>query len=191
MSALAPIDWETIEDAIQSWFVEATGLDAVNWANQDAPQPPYPYAILNVVSGPTKVGGEDEVRTSTPLPSPAAPIPPVLAEYCGPREMTVSCQVSVGQPFDGVPSAHARALASAAQAALGMDGVRDKLRAAGLSVIQELPVQSFDVQIADVWVARSSMDVRFGLASSVEEKVQAIELVHIESPLGVDGNFGG
>lgn len=190
MPVLQPINWQLLEDAIYAWFEEATGIEVV-WANQDAPQPPYPFGTLNVIAGPTKVGGDDEVRSVTLSPAVLAPLPPIEMEYAGPREMTVSCQINVGAPFDGDPATHARALMTSAQSSLGLESVRVLLRAAGLAVIQELPVQSFDLQIADAWVARSQMDVRFGLAASVVEKVQAIENVHIESPaLNVDDDFG-
>lgn len=61
-----PFDFSAAEDAIHDWFSTATGLTTV-WRDQSAPQPAYPYGSLLIIAGPTKLGGQDEVRESTDL----------------------------------------------------------------------------------------------------------------------------
>lgn len=192
-----PIDSETHEDALIDWFMEATGLPCVIWRDQDAPQPEYPYGTLSIISGPTKIGGVDEIRQRVldPQPDgPAAPALPIELQIVGPREMTVSCQINVGPPNDNDPTENSRSLMAAAQAALGLPSFAAKLKTAGLSVIEELPILQTNVQIADLWVSRSQMDVRFGLTSCVVEKSAVIETVKItaSAPFNFnDEEFGG
>lgn len=65
MAASSPMSWGTIEDAIYTWFNGQTGIDTI-WANQNAPRPAYPYAVLNIDSGPMPEGW-DEHRSSVDL----------------------------------------------------------------------------------------------------------------------------
>lgn len=188
-----PIDWDVVENALQRWFSDSTGLCTI-WGDQDAPQPPYPYAVIKIIAGPSKVGGIDETRQEPVDPLPAAPELPIEILKVGPREMTLSCQVNVGPPDDNDPSAHSRSYMDAAQAALGLPSFTDPLREAGLAVIEELPIGEFNIQIADLWVSRSMMDVRFGLSSCVRELSPIIETVEITAgdPFNLDKEpFGG
>lgn len=189
------IDWQDVEDALHRWFVDSTDLQCVIWGDQDAPQPPYPYGVITIIAGPTKIGGIDETRQE-PIadPLPAAPSFPIELLKVGPREITLSCQINVGPPDDQNPSENSRTLMSAAQAALGLPSFTNPLREAGLAVIEELPIGEFNIQIADIWVSRSQMDVRFGLTSSVREESPIIETVEITAgdPFNLDKEtFGG
>ncbi len=188
-----PIEWGEVENALLRWFEDATDL-CVIWGDQDAPQPPYPYAVIKIIAGPTKIGGVDETRIKAFDPEPAAPALPIELLKEGPREITLSCQINVGPPDNNNPGEHSRSLMSAAQAALGLPSFIDSLRAAGLAVIQELPIGDFSIQIADLWVSRSQMDVRFGLTSSVREESAVIETVEITAgdPFNLNKEkFGG
>lgn len=189
-----PIEWEDVENALNRWFVDSTDLSCVIWGNQDAPQPPYPYGVLTIIAGPTKIGGVDETRQeSIADPLPAVPAFPIELLKEGPREITLSCQVNVGPPDDNNPGMHSRSIITAAQAALGLPSFTQPLREAGLAVIQELPIAEFSIQIADLWVSRSQMDVRFGLTSSVREKSPIIETVEITAgdPFNLDKELFG
>ncbi len=190
-----PIDWEDVENALLRWFTDSTDLSRVIWGNQDAPQPPYPYGVITVIAGPTKIGGVDETRQEALAdPLPAIPALPIELLKEGPREITLSCQINVGPPDDQNPGDHSRSRMTAAQAALGLPSFIQPLREAGLAVIQELPIGDFSIQIADLWVSRSQMDVRFGLTSSVREKSATIETVEITAgdPFNSDKEiFGG
>ncbi len=190
-----PIDWEVVENALLRWFTDSTDLPCVIWADQKAPQPLYPYGVIKIIAGPTKIGGVDETRQEALAdPLPAIPALPVELLKEGPREITLSCQINVGPPDDQNPGDHSRSRMSAAQAALGLPSFTQPLREAGLAVIQELPISDFSIQIADLWVSRSQMDVRFGLTSSVREESAIIETVEITAgdPFNLDKEiFGG
>jgi hypothetical protein len=56
------MNWTTIQNAIHDWFETATGITAI-WADQNAPEPGYPYATLNIISGPIKVGMDELVQS--------------------------------------------------------------------------------------------------------------------------------
>lgn len=172
----SPIPWQTVEDALYDWFNGVTGLATI-WSEQDAPQPPYPYASINVIAGPTKVAGQDEQRITYDGGQPAGQ--EVGIEVAGLREMTLSCQIHVRQQ-DATPANHARDLMSRAQSSLGLPSVLSALQVAGLSVIEEGPVQNVSQVIEDTWIARAMMDVRFGLASSVEERTGYIAEVEAD-----------
>lgn len=164
-----PIDWPEIESALHRWFAESTGVQII-WANQDATQPAYPYGTLNVISGPTKIGGVDENRCVIRDGQ-------AILQTLGQREITVSCQLNVGKPNTHNPEMHSRALMSRAQSALDMQSFRAELRAAGLSVIEEQAPANFDLQVADKWISRTQMDVRFHITICIEEDIDTIETV--------------
>ena len=192
--SMLPIDWEDVENALHRWFTDSTDLECVIWGNQDAPQPPYPYGTITIITGPTKVGGIDEtLQEALADPLPPAPELPIELIKAGPREITLSCQVNVGPPDDNNPGMHSRSIITAAQAALGLPSFSASLRKAGIAVIEELPIAEFSIQIADLWVSRSQMDVRFGLISVVREESPIIETVEITAgdPFNLDKELFG
>lgn len=281
MVAPTPIDWNAIEDGIHAWFSGATGLTTI-WENQSAPQPDFPYASLQVTSGPTRVGGADEHRYNTDYPvyvfdvdiTPIAQSnvtyevqingtsfqyisdfdatvaeitagltsainagsEPVTAtdntthlsvvsdttalftltladgydnkqlsyanndtghevgiEVVGLREITVSCQVFIDKPDSIDPTKHALHFMSIAQSSLGLPSYLAALSTAGLAVIDEGTILDIAEIVGDAYISRTSMDVRFYLASSVTERIGYIETAKISSPdLGIiDESFGG
>lgn len=172
----SPIAWQTVEDALYDWINGVTGLAAI-WAEQDAPQPPYPYASINITAGPTKVAGQDEQRITYDGGQPLGQ--EIGIEVAGLRELTLSCQIHVRQ-LDATPSSHARDLMTRAQSSLGLPSVIAALAVAGLSVIEEGPVQNVSEVVEDTWISRAMMDVRFGLAASVEERTGYIKDVEMD-----------
>ncbi len=112
-----------------------------------------------------------------------------LQIVAGLREMTVSCQVHVGKEDVADPENHSRALMTAAQASLGLPSVLQGLRTAGLSVIDEGPVLTLDELVEDARISRAGMDVRFGLASNLEERTGLLETVAISSDLGLPASL--
>jgi hypothetical protein len=183
-----PIAWETVELAIHDWMAEATELETI-WRNQSTPRPEYPYATLLIIAGPVRRGGRDEVRTETLSGQPQGE--EVAVTTCGLREFTVSCQIYVAKPDHVNPEAHARSLMTAAQSNLGQLSTLARLRAAGLSVVEEGPVQNIDEVLEDAYVSRSNMDVRFYAAANVVERTGYIENAALESTsLKIDNDFG-
>jgi len=186
-----PTPWRDIDDAIHAWFAESTGLQAI-WANQDAPQPDWPYGILNRIVGSTKVG-QDGVRYSIEGDR-------VDATFCGLRQFTVSCQIDLG-PIGQCRGLDANAVLSAAQMALKFPGTLERFRAVDIACFGDNnPINQFDVVVGDVWNSRAQMDLDFYTAANVTEKgVDAFESVNISSDIqGLDPslnlddeNFGG
>lgn len=185
--------WEDIQNAIAEWACGATGLTWV-WADQKAPQPPYPYGLLNVIAGLTKIGGLDEQRVvengdETEL------------IHTGPREFTVSFQVQVGLPeADEDARVFAENYLATLMATTSFESAKVIFRRANISVVEELPIQSLDLVIATETVSRASMDIRFQTQSALREVIVPLEQVQIQSgsflPSGqsLDGNefdFGG
>lgn len=257
MVAPTPIAWGTVEDAIVAWFVGATGLTTI-WRHQSAPQPAHPFASL-LLTGPRKIGGQDEQRYTTDYPINALDVKitplaqntteytitingtafvftsdasatvaeitagfvalinagaePVTAtdhttyldlvgdggalftlalsddyddaqlsyanndvghevgiEIAGMREITVSCQAYVDRPDSLDPAKHALHLMTMAQSSLGLPATLATLSVAGLAVVDEGEVIDISEVIGDAYVSRANMDVRFGLAASVEER---------------------
>jgi len=109
-------------------------------------------------------------------------------EVIGMREITVSCQIYVERPDNLDPTKHAVHLMTVAQSALGLPTVLATLDTAGVSVIEEGDVNDISEIGGASYGSRANMDVRFGLASVVEERVGYIETVEISStePIAVD-----
>ena len=181
----AGVDWQTVEDAIFAWFAAATGIDVV-WANQDVPQPPWPYGTLNVITGPTRIGGDDNVRREVDLTRDAGE--EVELEYNGPRHFTVSCQVIQGPPDTHDPTCHARRLAGAAHAALSLGSVTQALIVAGLAVVDLEDVINLDTEVGQEWTTRSVFDVTFAFTSSVTELDGYVDTMEVTGTLDDSGS---
>jgi len=177
-----PIEWRTAEDAMYTWITDATGLTTI-WANQNVVQPKYPYASLQIISGPTKEAGIDELRTTTDLS--AATGEEISMQTVGFRLLTLNAQIHVGPTNDNNPDAHARHLMSVAQATLNAESARSKFRVANIAVIDEGDIIDTSLVIGQEWIARASLDVRFRVSSCYTEQVGYIERV------SVDGTFDG
>lgn len=186
-----PTPWRDIDDAIHDWFATSTGLATI-WANQDAPQPPWPYGILNRISV-AKVG-QDGVRYETIDDR-------VDAHFCGLRSFVVSCQIDLG-PLGQRQGIDALAVMGAAQMALALPEYRERFRAVDIAPFDDNePIQDFDVVVGDVWISRAQMDIGFYTTANVTERgVDAFESVNITSHLDPevppsvdldDENFGG
>lgn len=169
--AQAGVDYQAVEDAIQKWFRDATGVDVL-WSDQDIPQPEWPYGTLNAIDGPDKIGGEDNVRLTTDLTQAGQE---VQQEHNGPRQMIVSCQVIQGPPDTHNPDCHARRLATGAQAALSLDSINAAFNAVGLAVVEVSSLTSIPVDVGGEKTSRSIFDVTFAFTSSVTERVGYIE----------------
>jgi len=172
---IEPIQWRAIENVIHFWMSESTGLKTI-WQNQDAPQPTWPYATLNVIAGPLKVG-QDGVRYEIDGDN-------LNACYNGMREFTVSCQVDGGPR--GKCETEAREFLTAAQFALGLPKYRDRFREVELSVVDDNgPVQSFDLVVGETWITRSTLDIRFYTAANlIETGADWFNEVEISSDMG-------
>ena len=188
-----PTPWRDIDNAIHAWFAESTGLQVI-WANQDAPQPDWPYGLLNRIVGGTKVG-QDGVRYSVDVPTGR-----LDATFCGLRQFTVSCQIDLG-PIGKCKGFDAMAVMAAAQMALKFPATLDRFRGIDIACFNDNePINQFDVVVGDTWNSRAQMDLDFYTSANVTETdVDAFDSVNISSDIAGlepslnldDENFGG
>lgn len=169
------IDVGAIERAVVRWLESASGC-AVRVANQNAPRPAYPYVTAQL-GGLVSVG-TGGVRTSTDLDQEGAE---VELRVRGERQLTVSVNVYAqqrpGKPYD--PTQGALSIAERIRASLGLPSVLAALREAGLSFIDSTPAQDLTWLQDANFVERRQMDIRFGLASVVSERVGFIATVDV------------
>lgn len=188
MTVNRPIDLEVFQDAVHSWFSGSTGLFTV-WRRQNAPQPSYPFAALQITTGPTPLAPQWEQRFSTNLSRPLGQ--EVQTIVCVPCSMVVSCQAYVDTSDARDPNYSAVMYIARAQSALSLPSYLAALRADNISVISPGVVQNIDELIEDAFVSRANLDVTFGTTLTLEEYTGFIEKVHATSTnLGIDQVFG-
>lgn len=198
MPAPIPIDIKTVKDAVHLWFSGQTGLTTV-WADQDAPQVGYPFAMINMIAGPTKVGGQDEIRNKTDLGQPNGQ--EIQQNIVGLREFTISCQV-FNRPSGEDSLLHdelAEHHLSIAQSSLDLPSVQSQLRESNVGIIGDEGITNINEVIEDSWVSRANMDVRFYTVSEISERTGFIEKTKdtegtfegsIDSPIVETETFG-
>lgn len=185
MTLQIPIDWRTIENALHTWFSSTTGLETI-WSNQDAPQPEYPYATLNIVAGPTRVSPHDESRTlSEDLSGVTNVGQEIELGFMSPRMFTVGCQIHVGPPADSDPDCDARAFMSSAEAQLNLPSIQAGFKAANIAFVRTNNVNTLDLVVNGEFISRVTMDVEFATTSLVTERDTYLE--GVKSP--VSGTF--
>lgn len=181
---LQPICWKDIEEAIYDWVVLFTGCAAI-WADQNLPQPAYPYVDLKRTSV-TPLGGRPEIRDTTDLTKPNGQEIELLATR--PVEFVLTTQVHIDEEAGANnPDIDAFKIATRLQASLGLISVQETLAAAGLSIVEELLVIDTSLVVNGRFVNRAVMDVRLRTASVMTERVGYIEKVEVEAP---DLGFG-
>ena len=83
---IVPINWRAIRVALWQWFTETAGCETI-WADQNAPQPAYPYASINLLPGTLEFGALDEERI----------LSDGSLQKVGPRDFVLSCQIHSGR----------------------------------------------------------------------------------------------
>lgn len=173
---LQPFNRQAITAALVAWAESASALNGrVMLANQNAPQPVFPYVTLLV--GPARSIGQDETAINAE-PVDALPGKEVAIEVRGNREVTVSVNTySMIDPATEDASQDAHALIEALITSLSAPLYLDPLRAAGVSVLRVSDPQNLDALQADGWKQRAQCDVTFSVAANAEERVTYIETV--------------
>ncbi len=177
-----PVNWTTIGDALSAWIVAALPIVAAQaiWANQNIAQPAYPYVVL-MRSGLAGAEAQDEIRTTYDEEAEAGEEIELLTT--GPREFILSITAHVDDAngaFDDA-DANATALLSLAQSSLGKRSVLDDLAAAGVAIIERLPVLDTSVVVNGIWISQAAMDVRMRVTSNVTEQIGYIDKVKLTS----------
>lgn len=208
-----PLDFETFENAIHAWFSGSTGLTTV-WANQSAMQPQYPYATLDVISGPSISGqwGDSYAEVDYDAENDEddngnwgvdqwglSRWGGTAADSGGGGDIylrvtknilcpiTVSCQVLVGMP-DAREAGNARTYLTKALAGLELDEYRDALNDAGIGVVGQRMVRLSMPTIAGKRDSRAMADIQFSIGMSVYEDVSYIRTADLSSKSPVESN---
>lgn len=189
MTALAehlqPIDWKTIDDGLYDWLVDLLDVSVI-WANQNVPQPPYPYLSL-LRNSVVMLGGTPEKRYSTDLGQPAGQ--EIEIEATSMVEFTLSIDAHVDMDAGANdPSCNAVALLGKARASLGKLSVQRNFQDnLGLAIVEELGITDISEVVNDEWVSRAVFDVRLRTRSVMTERTGYTDKVRIKSTqLGVD-----
>jgi hypothetical protein len=184
MAIDAPISMSDFEDAIHTWFVNATGLETI-WVNQSAPRPDYPYASLNITAGPIPVSPIWELRDSTNLSRPAGTEVEFIG--CVPCTFSISCQTYVNLENANNPNYNSRDYIIRAHGALSLPSPLALLQAAQISVVDRGTVTNLDEVINAAYVSRANLDVTFGASLNAIEYAGYISQVQIKSTaFGID-----
>ena len=177
------IDWKTIECAIIDWASgKLSQLDAktqFQWADQNIPQPPYPYLTFRRDSV-LRTSAKDEVRDSTDLTRPKGE--EIALETVGVREFTLTINCFVDEEAgSNDPNCDAIALLTLLQVSLSQNSAQEIFCLAGLAVIEELAVVNLSQVVNADFKSRAAMDIRFRTTFSCIEFVGYIDTVEIKS----------
>jgi hypothetical protein len=154
--AFTPINWRLIRDTLWQWFTEVSGCETI-WENQNAPQPAYPYASLNMLPGTLSFGVLDEERIQ-------ADGSLVLT---GPRDFVLSCQIHAGPTTTDDPDCDARTRAHAILASFAVPQYQAAFQSANIGIRDRGQVEMLDVVIGTEWIKRAQVDLRFGTMSFI------------------------
>lgn len=186
--ASSPLDVESFQKAIHTWFKDKTGLFTI-WAEQGAPQPEYPYATLRMSAPPVPAAPQWEERMDTDLSREAGK--EIRVRVGIPCQITVSCQAFVGMPDARNVAVDAMSYMLKAQSSLSLPSVRATLKESNIAVTRPLSLLNISGVIADSYVSRANLDVMFGATLNLEEFVGYIDKVAVRSKdLGIDRVFG-
>lgn len=166
------LNWLTVENALQAWLKGAVGGEVI-WSNQDGCQPSMPYGTLKI-SGPRQSSPTPEILNTTNLSNPAGQEIEQTVVLHG--QITVSCQV-YARPTTGAGTA--RELLEQARKALFLPTQRERLRAAGLALVEAGDTQDLTALLETTWQSRAVMDVRFNVVDTASEKTGYIATVNV------------
>lgn len=166
------------ETALHAWMNGQTGL-SVSWKNQKAPELPYPFAQLGVISGPTREGYSDSQTEAFDDTKPTGKEITITSK--GPRLYTVSVDVYASSDVGG---ANAQYYISLAERALEKPSVRLALLIAGVAIVEVMPPIDLDETVNAEWVSRCKLDLRIRVNSIVADSVGYIEQTNIAGTIG-------
>lgn len=179
------IDWKSVEVAIIDWAYGKLGdkfgmsRDQLQWADQNLPQPPYPFVTFKRDTV-LRFGLRDETRQTY---DPAAPSgEEIELETTGPREFTLQITASVDEETgSNDPNCDAMAINTLLQSSLSQLSTQEILCIAGLVVVEELAVVDISEEVNGERISEAVMDVRMRATSSITERTTYIETAQIRS----------
>lgn len=192
---LQPVNWKVVDDAIYDWLNEQLGMrDRIVWENLNEPSPDrYPYLSL-LRSSIVSAGGVEEIWRTIDLDEEQTMDPgtqeSVINEHIVRDQASFTLSISAYVDRDSDmhdPMRNAIALLSKAKMSLGLNTVRDTLSLAGLSIIDDLTVTDTSIVINGDFVSRATLDIIFGVESSMTERIGFLDKVEVISEdYGVD-----
>lgn len=176
-SHLQPVNWTAVEDSIFDWMRIVSGLkdESIRWEQQDLAQPDYPYVSL-LISSVIKeaTSGPDETRSSTDLTQ--ANGQEVELMTVGSREFTLTVQAWADERSGANDSRRdPMFLATKLRSSLGQRTTVDRLKAAGISLIEEGAVNNTSITVNDIWIQRFTFDVRMRVVAEMTERIGFID----------------
>lgn len=138
------------------------------WEKDNSDRPLPPYVSLNIIAGPVRLGGEAELRHESG--------DNFSANWM--KTITLSVKSYGNNDLN---------LLERLQNSLGKPTVLARLRAVGLAIVSEGPIQDISTRLQTGYEERSNMDVIMAFASSVEDKVGYINDVELTG--GVEGGY--
>lgn len=181
----ASIPWSDVEYAIHWWFSDSTGLHT-SWANSDGPQRRYPFAVLDIIAGPTPVSffKQTEIRTIDGC------------DYTcvgGPMEFTINAQVLVGGKAGNDPDQYAREYMTGAIIGLKVDRYSQELGKCKVINYDIEPTLDISEEVGTERISRVSTDFQFRQIAEfclpVDEFGGCIEKVQLRTALDADKTF--
>jgi len=175
MNDIVPaLDWPTIAEELLQWACDQTGI-AWAWADQDAPQPTYPFGLIRVVSGPLKLG-TDEIRWDGDE----------TLNHFGVRELTLSFECLVDKDAGGsmADEYNAHSLLLMLQSSLRLQSTKERFQRANVAVREDdQPIQNLDENVADRWISRALVEFVFYTSTTLQETVGFFEAVEVSSEI--------
>lgn len=179
-SDVEPMDWEQIWCAIYDW-VQPTVNVPVIWENQNIPTPSYPYVSLNIITGPNKEGGVDELRTSTDLSRNNGEEIELLTTDQVQFTLSITAH-SDRESLATTPSKDPMILASTLQASLGRRSTLKQLtQDADLAIVNWVGPTDVSVAFNGQWHKRYNLDIIFRSSTRCKEYIGYIDKVDIKN----------
>ncbi len=162
------LDLAAFRQTVFDWASGESGLTTI-FERPNQPRPSTPYVSLNIVGGPVKQGGQQEVRFDDPTFSVNA----LLA-------LTVSVKAYGNQTNDPI------SILTNLQLSLGKLEVLESLRSGGIAVWNEGPISDISEVLETGFEERANMDVLFAASHSTVTDGGLIEKVDLSGEVEAD-----
>jgi hypothetical protein len=172
VALVSPLNVTTLENAIYTWFVNATGLTTI-WADQSSPEVAYPYGLLKLIVGPKIVSPHWDTRDTTDLLRPAGT--EVKLDRVNTASLTLSCQC-LADTFSIAMNYMIKA-----EASLSLDDYLSYLRVGSVVVNSVGAIENPTKVMADKSVGQANMDVFITVPMEAIEYIGYIKTTAVSS----------
>lgn len=152
---------------------EVTGIQFM-WLNQDAPQLPYPYGLVSI-SGPYGYGS----------PEPRYDDVNEVMYWHTVQRFVATFDIMVDKDDGGqaTDQLNARGLMLVLRDSLSLQSTKSRFRNANIAVEggATQSIVNLDMNVADRWISRAAMDVRFAASTCISEEQGRIEGFEVSS----------